>query len=198
MALNKKYQKLSWHTKVIITYCVILFIALILVIITTAVNKHYWNKEHADLVWINHAIENKDSDLDYLSDKTLSYVHPFFNDSLIDENLDKISMEKNYRKAMDMYEKGNYLSALSAFVQNPSYRDSKSYILELFEFSKRDDTNTIHNTDSGYKIIYNSAKSKIENNDYEGGVILLEIISDYKDSNDLINECKEKLQKEKM
>ena len=82
-------KKLSWSARTSLTYCVILLIVLILVIIVTGLNKMYWNRDHEALLEINKEIEEKDSDLKDLSDETLTYVHPFLNDPLIEENMDR-------------------------------------------------------------------------------------------------------------
>ena len=190
-------KKLSWGARTSLTYCVILFITLIIVIIVTGLNKMYWNRDHEALLEINKEIEEKDSDLKDLSDETLTYIHPFLNDPLIEENMDKIVMERNYRRAMEYYGYENYFSALSAFIQDPTYRDSKSYILELFEMSKKGNVGGFYGTDSGYNMIYSESKHKMENHVYDDAITLLEIISDYQDSDELLSKCKEKLENEK-
>ena len=190
-------KKLSWSARTSLTYCVILLIVLILVIIVTGLNKMYWNRDHEALLEINKEIEEKDSDLKDLSDETLTYVHPFLNDPLIEENMDKIVMERNYRRAMEYYDYENYFASLSTFIQNPTYRDSKSYILELFEMSKKGDGGGFYGTDSGYNMIYRIAKHKMEYHEYDDSIVLFEIISDYQDSDELLSKCKEKLENEK-
>lgn len=147
-----------------------------------------------DVMLLNDKVEEDGSNLDEIYTTVLSYEDRAESDDVhrdLDDVFTHIIYEENYRKAMKLFDNGeyynkDYLHSLRLFLKHPRYRETLDKITYILYYRGNelpyDINELIKNDDEVVQMIYNKAETYYEQHDYYNAEILYYYVKGYEDS----------------